>query len=401
AAIAAGELACTACHGEDAGDHLALHDSALSPFCATCHEPNLVDEHDGYDCATCHGSTDPAVVAAIAAGELECLACHGEDAGDHLALHDSDLSAFCADCHEPNLIDEHDGYDCAACHSSTEQDVVDAIAAGDLACTACHDADAGDHLALHDSTLDPACAACHEPNLVDEHEGLDCATCHGSTDPTVVAAIAAGELACTACHDLAEHPYVVELHTATVGAEQISGTLIDELGVPFTRYDGSTQTYGGQTCGACHSMDLAEEHTKPSSSVAADGCAACHPSPRDEFETWDGTCLQSGCHAAATLHDDMPLKHSWSAWSTSGQAATCGYVSSGSGRGCHVGEWTLDLAAVHEEATHFGTVFVDTSGYPDGCAFCHSSNTAVPVTPTACTDCHGSAGSRHNPVPLP
>ena len=34
------------------------------------------------------------------------------------------------------------------------------------------------------------------------------------------------------------------------------------------------------------------------------GCAACHPTPRDSFPTWNKTCTQGGCHATKHASQD-------------------------------------------------------------------------------------------------
>jgi hypothetical protein len=219
------------------------------------------------------------------------------------------------------------------------------------------------------------------------HAKSTCATCHDSTVPAVVTAIATGDKTCASCHGTTAH---AALHTASVSAVPISGTIVNPGGTPFTLWDGTLQTYAGQTCGQCHLMDLIAEHTKPTSSVAAQACAACHPSPRDSFTSWNETCQQSGCHVA-TLHGQMATKHAWSYAGTS-------YPSCGTGSfSCHGSEWKPDLAALHDEQIYWGSSYgVDFSAYPDGCRFCHTPST-VPVA-SACTSCHPAG---HGPAPFP
>jgi len=68
------------CHPNTTGDHEAQHDTATfaDPGCYGCHFQYLTDEHAalGYTCATCHSSTNSAVVAAISGGNRACDACH-------------------------------------------------------------------------------------------------------------------------------------------------------------------------------------------------------------------------------------------------------------------------------------------------------------------------------------
>lgn len=72
--------ACAACHPSVTGNHHASHDTsvAIDPGCDGCHFRYLDDEHAklGYACATCHSSSNAAVVAAIAGHDRSCDACH-------------------------------------------------------------------------------------------------------------------------------------------------------------------------------------------------------------------------------------------------------------------------------------------------------------------------------------
>ncbi len=398
---------CSVCHF----DINAKHEAALQHATA---ESAMTDQSAA--CVSCHGSNLMAVLPAtppttrhascvchadlIVAGQTTCESCHPTT--DHASLHEPvTVSAACdgTGCHVgTNLILIHGASTCATCHESTAANVVAAIAAGDFTCESCHPST--DHRALHEVDI-AGCAGCHDGNLVTEHEAqaLGCAACHESTNAAVAAAIAAGNKTCTACHDLASHPYVAELHAATVASVPTSGTVVNLAGVPFRRVDGTIVTYGvddggryegNHTCGDCHLMDLMAEHSKPSSSVATEACSACHPSPRSEFTTWDTTCLQSGCHAAATMHDGMAAKHAWSPIAS--DWTNCGTF------WCHGIQWSRDYAALHEEPTHVGPSWgVDFTGYQDGCSFCHTSNTAVPAKPVGCTDCHPA---NHTPAPL-
>jgi len=78
-AVANGVTSCGACHGASV-NHLAAHDnSGLDSDCASCHQSNISTVHADA-CDMCHTSADPAVVAAIAANDLDCTSCHTMDA---------------------------------------------------------------------------------------------------------------------------------------------------------------------------------------------------------------------------------------------------------------------------------------------------------------------------------
>ena len=198
---------CTFCHNpsypgvpqHDGAELEVMHETTTDPFgtCAGCHDSALITEH-GDDCALCHSSSDPDVVAAIGAGDTDCGACHDVDAA-HGPLHDGGFTdPSCALCHESNTSLEH-ADNCALCHESTDPVVVAAIAANDVTCGACHDVSMG-HDAAHDGvTGSPACLDCHGGSLVGTHGGT-CGVCHLSTQPEVIEVISAGGATCGSCH---------------------------------------------------------------------------------------------------------------------------------------------------------------------------------------------------------
>ena len=381
---------CLLCHSDGAG-HATVHEAdvgiqAAYAACADCHALNLATEHVGghaLTCDTCHAADAPqatkdALAAWATTGQKQgCAACHGADAGDHATLHASTVGTDCADCHQPNLINEHvdaRGFSCATCHKSAVAAVVAAIQTGDTSCVACHVG--GSHQVLHNTDIG-GCSQCHQPNLIDEHvngQALTCGACHDSAVPAVVEAIAGGDRACGACHDLAGHPYVAGTHTASVSGTQISGALVTPAGTPLLYWDNMPQTYGGQTCGACHSMDLAVEHGKPSSAVPAAGCSACHPQPRGSFTSWNKTCQQGGCHTA--YHADMATKH----------VRTYTTSDCSSSRSCHP-EFQSDVAAIHNDAWYQS--YIDS---PNGCYACHSAAAVPEVVICRAAGCHDGSG---------
>jgi hypothetical protein len=129
--------------------------------CAPCHNPVISTEHvdRGLVCDTCHASTDPDVENAIADGNTDCWACH-DYATSHEAIHTSTIAGtYCENCHDSNLVAAPHG-DCASCHSSTDPLVVAAIAAGTTGCKSCHPAA---HTSPHGgyTTTTNKCGDCH------------------------------------------------------------------------------------------------------------------------------------------------------------------------------------------------------------------------------------------------
>lgn len=122
---------------------------------------------------------------------------------------------------------------------------------------------------------------CHVANLVHVHSAYAdelhvrvCNVCHRSTDPDVIAAIAADDKDCFACHSGNEHHADADVSALANGVHQ---------------------------CGVCHSASLVAEHAKSTSVSAARGCDACHAAggPAEQLVgAWDGSCTAAPCHAA-------------------------------------------------------------------------------------------------------
>jgi hypothetical protein len=308
-AIANNLVTCDSCH-DVAGAHDALHDGGTAdPGCLSCHDGNISTEHGG-TCATCHNSTDPVVIAAIAANDVTCDACH--DLGTaHAAFHDGGTAdPACLACHDGNVSTEHADA-CATCHSSADPAVIAAIAANDVSCGACHDT-ATAHSVLHDGgTTDPACLTCHDGNISVEH-GDVCATCHESTDPTVTGAIAAGEIECDACHGTVNHATV---HAGIAQAECTTCHGADVAAIHAScAVCHTTPPPAGANCSTCHTT-LSPSHGLVSSTtwtyqdlhdIAAKteggyaDCVTCHavgadPNPHGGYDTSTNKCKV--CHA--------------------------------------------------------------------------------------------------------
>jgi len=301
------DVDCYACH--PGTDHSAAHDHAVitAPFCAECHDADIVIEHisnHGLACSTCHSSSDPVVVDTINLGmagtDVNCDSCHGMT--DHTGAHDHAVitPGGCSDCHDADITVEHidnHGLSCNTCHENGDPLVVNAIATGragtDVDCQSCHGV--VDHANAHDHALiDPGnCIDCHDGNVVVEHidnHGLDCGVCHQSSDLDVVNTIALGisgtDVYCSSCHGVLDH----------AGAH-------DHAIVP------------ADDCLRCHAGSIVREH-------AAHGfndCSTCHDSSdpvvsgaiADGMAGTDITC--DVCHSGAaawheTAHDHIYLR---------------------------------------------------------------------------------------------
>jgi hypothetical protein len=263
---------------------------------------------------------------------------------------------------------------CPSCHPGYEYDPD-----MNANCSQCHAGLDAPHVGtpsqLHARADVSACSGCHVSSLSVEHArrkdaggtSLTCATCHRSTNPDVVAAISAGNTACTACHVSFSHYGSID-HTATPAPQtiSISGT-----------------SYGSHACNECHSMRLGDVH----SLAGAPDCGTCHPSPRSSFATWDFGCVQGDCHAGASpkpMHANVDAAHAFPAARTDCLAS-----------GCHdAGAMTpfagKTLAQIHSAAS------TTTSGgqVRTSCQICH----AIGVTPASnclTAGCHPDRASAH------
>lgn len=257
----------------------------------------------------------------------------------------------CWMCH-PTYPAEHPMDDCGACHGGTEtgdgvigHTVLEIL---DMPCVDCHGGN-GIYVSvapLHDFAGDAMhttdrCGPCHSGSLTVEHQhfGLTCMTCHDSTAPDVVAAIAAGDTRCVSCHAADAHG---------------------------NDHDSSVDP----ACAACHSVAISQVHLAASSSSSDRLCMSCHPAPRDSVSAWGGTCVEGDCHvegSPAEQHGGIDLAHKVGAGGASCMSADC-----------HSG---TDLSVIHSAAT------TETpSGTRTGCGVCHDVD-SVP-TDSECLDCH-------------
>lgn len=437
---------CDHCHSpaypsipQHAADNAQLHMTTTDmASCTECHTRELTREHFRYkdaagkalDCWTCHGDAAPAAVkSAIAAGTTACEACH--TGAQHEALHGvAPRTDDCVRCHAgDSLTVIHVKRGCSVCHASTDPAVTAAVAAGDKTCATCHGT-AG-HEALHVvAPRSDACVTCHAgDSLTTIHAKGGCDGCHTSTDARVIAAILAGNKACSACHVTAGvdyHTNMAAAHIAPVsyydtcghchhawGSNPIQGPNITRHAAGCTLCHNATTDLTGKTaaCDSCHKAEGVDFHPRTGAyhaptDAASLGCADCHKTTDVRaLHTTSGcqTCHSTysctechamhggmggggllagtacaGCHATAGVdyHRNVTAAHTFTAMPTDCQQA-----------GCHVNT----LVEAHAGLTGAGGRYPQ---YATSCQLCHENSdpARIPATATAdCSSCHGSA----------
>jgi len=308
---------CERCHVEHEGTTSSYHLRANVSTCKPCHVSSILVEHNraGFTCQTCHDSTDPNVIAAIASDSSQCASCHKN--ADHAQFHTTDVTPECAgaDCHvgaDLTSIHINSGttLTCNTCHASADANVLGAITGHNRQCTACHSATG--HFDAHATTVTESCtgAACHSgTNLTSIHATSGCAGCHQSASGTVQAAIDGHDKSCTACHSAnAPHPDEAAAHSASLGEGDISMEMDNS-----DHGGGLTMT---ESCVQCHYSDLRTQH--------ANNCALCHSNanaPSQFTGDWNATCQQGGCHV--DYHTAGSLDHFGMYAGTSAACSLC------------------------------------------------------------------------------
>lgn len=323
--------------------------------CATCHASNLVDAHIGsaatlpqrdrfgnpLTCDSCHASSDPDVVLAIAGGLSRCDACHKNPMtggpGAHGPINPTHASTFkaspevpCAPCHSANIVDEHNGTQswpdadgkqlayCDVCHANYAgtrgQQVQDAIeVTNDVRCTACHSsthADQGGHYATTASSA--ACGECHDSGQTTiDIRGLhpSCATCH--ENPARIADISLSTAECASCHATEGGDYHRALPSAheygdmprtCLGSGCHGSNALPEAHDPYlSRYPGYDTT-----CALCHA-NTTPGRIPVGATAACDSCHVVH-SDMDHTADASGECVD--CHTtsdALVLHENADM----------------------------------------------------------------------------------------------
>lgn len=413
---------CTSCHDAAQGFKATVHDHSLSVTaaspCNICHtQPDVVGAIHLGNCATCHESTRPEVVAAIAAGSANCNTCHGTD---FLAIHPAtvdhsasvQVAAGCDSCHTAILIDPadpkvHNG--CASCHDAKGGLV--GSASGNPApndCATCHSAN---FIGIHPATvnhsasvaLSAECAACHTATLIDPADPKvhnDCASCHAANGSLIGSA--SGNTSpneCITCHG-SYFPSHKHLHTVSLGAGDVSQDPPQPCGnchvvATWDQINGiehNVATNGPTSCDTCHSSPRSEVITAIAAGANPTNCLACHSDKQSPaahgsanhvasgYVTTAPSCITSGCHDTATV-DPIANTHR-------GICASC-----------HADTTTGDYTLVGSASGHR----VPEDGVSNDCTTCHGAGHTMAEPYDKCADCHTGehnsaqyGGSVHN-----
>ncbi|NTU72060.1 MAG: hypothetical protein HGB10_09620 [Coriobacteriia bacterium] len=343
---------CTSCHNDTvigAKDYTTAHYSetthTAAPFTSAAQGTGAdgTVEAEGKECSTCHTATLKVAheTVSVSGGSVTCVECHTDTTlGSAAVIASNWANDRCTDCHDTGAATTHDAY--AADHTVSTTRGCAGSGAG------CH---GYTNLAkLHDKSQAGGAATANS-----------CANigCHTTKDarPSAIDADSCGSGSVGGCHadkTTANHGYSAAKHTATPAAES---------------YTINGATYSSPACDSCHEAVLDVEHAKASSSSAAAGCVACHPTPKDSLTpAWDKGCAQGDCHtitSAAPKHAAIDIAHM--------NVDTYGCADPG----CHTG----DLAAVHSVAS------TTTAGGQTrtSCMVCHADG--VPAS-NDCATCH-------------
>lgn len=377
---------CRSCHDKDGAPKHTKESvtPAHAASCSGCHNESLLDRHTyipegstySTQCDLCHESTDPDVVAAITSGNTSCSACHD---GGHEAVHTpAERTDGCATCHAgASLTIVHlsgTTLTCDSCHASTDPEVVAAIAANNLSCSGCHVTAGVDyHVGMEVAHTSPVstyytCSGCHHSwssnplrgHDITRHEG-GCATCHNaSTDLTGKTAL------CSSCH------------------------ITEGEGSAPTAYHRQTVLYhspadpGSLACARCHqTTNVRELHTVQGCQTCHNGggCMECHRA----HNAYPGTALLSGVSCSRCHTTEGTNYHVGVATAHASSTASC------QGADCH----TASLIDLHADYVAIRPEYEDT------CALCHvNPNPArIPETATSdCTSCHSATSSHGDEV---
>ncbi len=353
-AIYSSNTQCDACHGIHTLSSVEpAHTTADFVYnktfdCSGCHSGVLTTEHQGKgDCNLCHSSATDQVTRSVAAGSTGCDSCHSVHQ-DVSSAHVTNMSANCTLCHSSSLTANHNE-NCATCHDSSRPDVIDAVAANNTACSACHQIHPDvSHESDFVKNKEIDCSWCHSKKLDGEHQkrGYSCRICHQTDVSKVNFAVNTQNRYCDACHNV--HDDITEVHESVFP---------DILTV---------------NCSGCHSRVISDEHVDR---VNSDGeemtCKTCHDddSPDDvrkAVKNNDTSCVS--CHDS--IHGDVTPKHT-------AEFRNAGFACAG----CH----KVSLDQEHKRQDR-------------GCNTCHESSNRTVITVirekrTECNSCHIEHGN--------
>jgi predicted CXXCH cytochrome family protein len=379
---------CTPCHDGVREDSVDWQEPSRTPsnldYAHSEHARLVVEEGDSADCAACHREPGSTVrMAVVRAAPETCLACHADDAGDHLSeLRD------CRSCHVPLTMatrlatdrisefptpESHEREDFISSHDpETDQ--------GAAACATCHALESCTRCHLNGATLTAVASLESDPRVAtivaskspeypepDTHDGFEWSWQHGEValgDDTGCANCHAQD-SCSLCHEASQAQEIATL--PALQQEDPRGVRLSEdptvHDAGFMMSHQASATANGDACGSCHSMPF---------------CESCHDGP-DKPRYHFGNFLQM---------------HAPEAWGAETECATC-HNPDVFCRGCHTGlglgsEGRLDVA-YHTDRPFwlFGHGGPARQGL-ESCRTCHSQ--------ADCTQCHAALGAwRINP----
>ena len=327
---------CEACHNLDkpvdhfAGDCASCHvtsDWALVHFdhslagtndCESCHAVDKPAHHFSGQCSLCHSTTDwkQATFNHQAVGATDCQSCHLKNRpanhfdGQCSACHNTSNwaqasfnhqavgAADCQDCHSKDRPVNHFDGECSACHNTNRwQDAsFDHAAARTTDCGSCHSKD------KPSNHFDGQCSSCHSTSSWKgasfDHQAvgaIDCQSCHSKDRPS-------GHFGgqCSACHNTSSWPDASFDHQAAGATDCQSCHNQDK---PSNHFDGQ--------CSACHNTSSWSDATFDHQAAGVTDCQSCHNQDKPANH-YDGQC--SDCHNTASWPDasfnhSFPIDH--------------------------------------------------------------------------------------------
>lgn len=356
-------------------------------FAGGCHTGTLADIHTGAtttvvgtqvaSCRVCHAGNDiPTIKECVTchAGKVDAdgnVVAHGFDPAKHQAsaaaaaidtgLDDNDhwdgdgpfsVAANCSQCHVTALAPLHNN-DCQTCHASTAPEVVAAIAGSVTACTACH-TDGNYHQAAgtaHEAVYNAGNCSCHDNGVGGASVSVtNCGYCH--TFPSVVDTIA--PVSSSDATGSYVGPATVLLSAAdlpAIGGSQVAHT--------YYYLDGGPQREGTQVDVPAPSIGLQPHHLEFWSVDGAGNTEALHKTA--DFSVSADTLPPT------TASDVRP--HYW-VGPDYGDPPYWGYVTMGPDGGPFTGQQrtlsdiglTLNFTATDNETQHATSTYVSLDG---------------------------------------
>jgi len=279
-------LTCYTCH--TGHDHNGISGTADCTSCHTHSNPLIVEVIHTNNCALCHDSTRQEVINAIGSGAAECSDCH--TGHEHTGVTGT---PDCTSCHthsDPLIVEVIHSNSCALCHDSTRQEVINAIGSGAAECSDCHTGH--EHIGV---TGTPDCTSCHthsDPLIVEVIHSNSCTLCHDSIRQEVINAIGSGAAECIDCHAPHDHSGI----NATPGCLNCHNTgdpQVLEI-VPLH----------ADSCTLCHDSLRQEVIAAISSGTA--NCATCHSGKGNDHHSTDNSgsgCIACHGHDPGTFFD--------------------------------------------------------------------------------------------------